>query len=69
MLTKLLPRGVVAILAPEPTLPLYTDNRVLNQENKTSILSTLQEKLKEIVIHKSETNPKKAVPTRKASIV
>jgi hypothetical protein len=69
MLTKLLPRGVVAILAPEPTLPLYKDNRALNQENQTSILSTLQAKLKEIVIHKFEATPKKVVATRKASLV
>jgi hypothetical protein len=69
MLTKLLPRGVVAILAPEPTLPLYKDNRALNQENQSSILSTLQAKLKEIIVHKSETTPMKVVPTRKASIV
>ena len=68
MLTKLLPKALVATLAPEPTLPLYKDNRTIQTEQQQfSLISSIQAKLKEVIIDKFET-PKKQ-PTRKASLV
>jgi hypothetical protein len=67
MLTKLLPRSLVSILAPEPMLPLYKDTTTINREQQTSLLTSIQNKLKEVIIDKFEA-PKKQ-PTRKASIV